>query len=204
MVNCNIHRETDTVTISVTDKYNNIIFNNKVGNNVLCNEVEIKEALIKTESGYDLLATTQDLIVAEMQLLHAPNREQRLKTILATVSDNYDYILIDSPPIGLVTDAKILNKYIDACLYMVRHKYTPKNYLNLIDDLYSNREMNNLNIIFNGIKARGGLGSYGGAYGSNYGYGYGYGYGDGYGYTDEDNKKRTKGKFIKGITKKSK
>jgi chromosome partitioning protein len=65
---------------------------------VLCEEVSIQDALIKTEAGFDLLATNQDLIVAEMQLLQAPNREQRLKTILSTVVANYDFILIDCPP----------------------------------------------------------------------------------------------------------
>lgn len=65
---------------------------------VLCNEVDIKDALIKTAGGFDLLATTQDLIVAEMHLLQAPQREYRLKTILSTVSKDYDYIVIDCPP----------------------------------------------------------------------------------------------------------
>lgn len=65
---------------------------------VLCNEVNIKEALIQTESGFDLLATNQELIVAEMQLLQLPQREQRLKTILEAVKAQYDYIIIDCPP----------------------------------------------------------------------------------------------------------
>lgn len=65
---------------------------------VLCNEADIRDALIKTESGFDLLATTQELIVAEMQLLQIPDREQRLKTILNPLNADYDYILIDCPP----------------------------------------------------------------------------------------------------------
>lgn len=67
-------------------------------NQVLCNEVDIKDALIKTSGGFDLLATHQELIVAEMQLLQLPQREQRLKSILEKVNHHYDYILIDCPP----------------------------------------------------------------------------------------------------------
>lgn len=67
-------------------------------NQVLCGEVDIKDALIQTESGFDLLATNQELIVAEMQLLQLAQREQRLKTILNAVKSQYDFILIDCPP----------------------------------------------------------------------------------------------------------
>lgn len=67
-------------------------------NHVLCNEVNIKSALIKTAGGFDLLPTHQELIVAEMQLLQLPQREQRLKRILECVISDYDYILIDCPP----------------------------------------------------------------------------------------------------------
>lgn len=65
---------------------------------VLCNEATLADALIKTAAGFDLLATNQDLIIAEMQLLQLPQREQRLKTILDEVINNYDYVLIDCPP----------------------------------------------------------------------------------------------------------
>lgn len=65
---------------------------------VLCHHVDIKKALIKTTSDFDLLATTQELIVAEMQLLQMPQREQHLKNILGKVIAEYDYIIIDCPP----------------------------------------------------------------------------------------------------------
>lgn len=65
---------------------------------VLCEEVKLAEALIKTSAGFDILATNNELIVAEMQLLKSEEREQRLKKILASVKNEYDYILIDCPP----------------------------------------------------------------------------------------------------------
>jgi len=65
---------------------------------VLCKEVDIQKALIKTTGGFDLIATSQELIIAEMQLLQDANREQRLKEILEPVKSKYDYILIDCPP----------------------------------------------------------------------------------------------------------
>src|SRR5437868_7473722 len=65
---------------------------------VLCNEVDIEKALIKTAGGFDVIATSQELIVAEMKLLQDADREQRLKTILKPIKHKYDYILIDCPP----------------------------------------------------------------------------------------------------------
>jgi chromosome partitioning protein len=65
---------------------------------VLSNTADIKDALLKTAGGFDLLATNQELIVAEMQLLQLAQREQRLKTILKPIVEDYDYILIDCPP----------------------------------------------------------------------------------------------------------
>lgn len=65
---------------------------------VLCNEVDLQAALVKTNAGFTLLATNQELIVAEMQLLQLAQRELRLKNILESVAPEYDYILIDCPP----------------------------------------------------------------------------------------------------------
>jgi chromosome partitioning protein len=65
---------------------------------VLLNEVQTGAAVVKTEAKYDLLGTDNELIVAEVQLMQAAHRELRLKTALASVSNHYDYILIDCPP----------------------------------------------------------------------------------------------------------
>lgn len=65
---------------------------------VLCEQVSLEDARVTTSAGVDLLPSNSELIVAEMQLLQAPNREQRLKKILEPIKDSYDYILIDCPP----------------------------------------------------------------------------------------------------------
>lgn len=104
----------------------------------------------------------------------------RLKELFAALKEKFDYIIIDAPPVGIVTDAQVLEEHADATLYVVRHDYTPKNYLKFIDDLYKGKKLKHMNLIFNGIKV-------GGRYG--YGYGNGYGYGYGYGYHDDEPKK---------------
>lgn len=65
---------------------------------VLLNETELMASVMTTASGYDLLGTDQELIVAEVNLMQAQQREIRLKAILAGVDGHYDYILIDCPP----------------------------------------------------------------------------------------------------------
>jgi chromosome partitioning protein len=67
-------------------------------NQVLCEDIPLTKALLKTNGNYDLLPTNQDLIVAEMQLLQETQREKRLKNILETIVATYDYVLIDCPP----------------------------------------------------------------------------------------------------------
>jgi len=113
--------------------------------------------------------------------------------MMAELKDKFDYIIIDSAPIGPVTDSQLLNGYANATLYVVRHAHTPKIFLRMIDDLYKQQKFTNMALIFNGLKARGSSllgGGYGYGYGSSgYGYGYGYGGGDGYGYyTKEESK----------------
>jgi len=65
---------------------------------VLLQEAELEKIICKTQGGYDLLPADHDLIVAEVQLMQATQREFRLKQILQPILDDYDYILIDCPP----------------------------------------------------------------------------------------------------------
>ena len=68
------------------------------GCEVLLDEAQIADVLVRTEAGFDLLPGNGDLTAAELKLMDGLAREQRLKEQLAKVADRYDTILIDCPP----------------------------------------------------------------------------------------------------------
>ncbi|HMO33808.1 MAG TPA: polysaccharide biosynthesis tyrosine autokinase [Lacibacter sp.] len=89
--------------------------------------------------------------------------------LLDYLNEQFDMIIMDTAPVGLLSDAYVLSAYTDATLYMVRHRYTPKTSVQRIDENNKINELKNMAIVFNGVKSRG-FGKKG------YGYGYGYGY----------------------------
>lgn len=96
----------------------------------------------------------------------------KIQELLVYLENAFDYIVIDTAPVSPVTDAYLLSQLCDATLYVVRHGYTPRIFLQMLDENNKMKGLKNLAIIFNGVKSRG-LKAYG------YGYGYGMGYEDG-------------------------
>ncbi len=101
----------------------------------------------------------------------------RMKELIKKLNNEYDYIIIDTPPIGLVTDGVILMQHADINLYIVRYDYSKTKSLNIINSLYNEQQVKNVHIIVNDFQ-------HSATYGDIYGYGYG---GDGYGYYEEEN-----------------
>ena len=101
----------------------------------------------------------------------------KCKELFDLLKERYDYIIIDTPPVGLVTDAFLLMKYSDVNLFIVRQGVTNKNIFGSIIKDLEKRNLN-ISIVINGIQTNKG---YGYGYGKKYGYGYGYAYGYGYG-----------------------
>ncbi len=63
------------------------------------------------------------------------------------LKENYDYIIIDTPPVGLVADAIELFKYADAIMYVIRQNYTQRGMPKMIDDKYKNGEVKNISVM---------------------------------------------------------
>lgn len=122
----------------------------------------------------------------------------RMDQLFEYLKDKYDNIILDTPPVGLITDALVLSKYTDINIYVVRQSVTRRHHLNFVNKLYNDGKIKNLCIILNAMKAGNK------AYGYGYEYSYGYGYGYGYGYYEEDAKSKGIGKRVKSIFSKKK
>ena len=96
---------------------------------------------------------------------------------IAQLKERYDYIILDTAPIGIVTDSAIVSRVADLCLYVCRAEVTPKVAFQYINELKNDRKFGKLATVLNDIDMTKRKNSYGYGYGKKYGYGYGYGYG---------------------------
>ena len=94
--------------------------------------------------------------------------------LINELKKQFDFVIIDSAPVGLVSDALTISNFTDLSLYVLRQNYSLKHSLTNLNELIKSNKLRRTYIVVNDIHA-----SSGGYYGySNYGYGYGYGYGD--------------------------
>lgn len=156
--------------------------------NYLIGQLTVDEVIQKTHIPHlDLIAcgpippNPSELIISEA-----------MDEFIEELKTRYDYIILDTPPVGLVADAVELAKYADVTLYIMRQNYTKKDMVTLLNNRYKRGELNNVSIIFNGYENK-----------AKYGYAYGYGYGYSYAHYSEgyhDDEKPTS--FVKKIFKK--
>jgi tyrosine-protein kinase Etk/Wzc len=92
----------------------------------------------------------------------------KLTHLVNELRESFDHIIIDTPPIGQVTDAFCLSSLIDSTVYIVRYGYTYKKQLNIIENIYKNKELRHPMIVLNDAK-KGNRDYFG--YGYNIGYG---------------------------------
>src|SRR5690554_112434 len=111
-----------------------------------------------------------------------------MASMLEELQKEYDYIILDTPPIGLVTDAMEIAQYCDVVLYLVRQSITKKSMLSIVNEKYKKGELPNLSLLLNGFESK-----------AKYGYGYAeYKYSE-YGYYDDETRPRSIRERLKNI-----
>ena len=134
------------------------VSNNIGASTILAGMHEVNDCIIKTN------VDNLDLIVAgpippnPSELLLWPS----LKQMIDTLSETYRYIILDTPPLGLVSDSLVIAKHVDATIYLVRQNITQSNDLDYINDIYNSGQISGVSILFNDVSLRG----------NGYGYGY--------------------------------
>lgn len=116
-----------------------------------------------------------------------------LDDVIRQLRGRYDYVVLDTAPIGMVTDTQLIARTADISLYVCRADYTHKNDYRLINELQQQKRLPGLCTVINGLdmtqKKYGYYYGYG-KYGRYYGYGKKYGYGYGYGVETEQHSKK--------------
>jgi capsular exopolysaccharide synthesis family protein len=92
----------------------------------------------------------------------------RMKSLFDYLRAHYDYVIMDTPPVEAVSDALSLAKMADISFFVLRHKYTARPSLKLINQLHTDQKLPHISLIINGIKP---------GFGFQHVYGYGYEYG---------------------------
>jgi succinoglycan biosynthesis transport protein ExoP len=143
----------------------------------LTNTLGVVNYLIKQKSLDDIVNSTSipflDVILSGPV---PPNPSELImgdgmKELIDELKTKYDYIILDTPPVGLVADSLELAQYCDVTLYIVRQNFTKKEMITLLNNRVNRGELNNTSVILNGFENKA-------KYGGGYGYGYGYGSGN--------------------------
>lgn len=121
------------------------------------------EDIVKPHPGVPglYIASSGSLPPNPAELMAAGN----LAHFIASLKASFDYVIIDTAPVGKVADAFSLNGLIDSTIYIVRANYTAKSNLEIVDEIYHQQKLAHPMIVLNDVKDEG-----------KNGYGYGYGY----------------------------
>ena len=141
-----------------------------ITNYLVSDSVSISDIIRNTKEIPDLsIITSGSLPPNPAELMMSP----KFTHLIQELKEKFDYIIIDTPPVGQVADAFTLSPLIDYTIYLIRYNYTYKAWLSIIKGISRDKVLKNLMLVLNDAKE------------SNSGH---YGYGYGYGYEPKDNK----------------
>jgi len=132
--------------------------------NYLSGNCEIKDIIFKTKIPNLWLMTTGPIPPNPSELIAS----SRTKNMLDELKKEFDYIIVDTPPIGVVSDALLLEKNVDINVFVIRHNYSRKKMVTQLFANLENKKINKINLVINDINLK--------KMGYNYNYGYGYEY----------------------------
>jgi len=143
------------------------IDNNELGfSNYILDDIDADQ-LIKP-SGFDdncFIITSGPIVANASELLLT----DKLGELITEMRNKFDYVIIDSSPVGLVSDALVIQKHVDMTIYVCRHNYTDKSQVEIINEIKQKDNVDNLYVVINDVNfSKSGY----------FGYGYGIGYGD--------------------------
>jgi polysaccharide biosynthesis transport protein len=160
--------------------------------NYLIGQKSVDEIIQKTHIPFLDVITSGPIPPNPSELIMSDSMSE----LMTELKSKYDYIILDTPPVGLVTDALELAQYSDVTLYIIRQNYTKKEMITLLNNREKRGELNNISIILNGFENKA-------KYGYAYGYGFDYGYGNySNGYHEDDEPKGFFAKIFKKFFKK--
>ena len=124
---------------------------NKIGvsNFIINSDLSLEEVLIKNpvDQEFDLISSG-DIPPNPAELLLHP----RVDHLFTEAMNEYDYVVVDTPPVAIVSDTLLLTKYADMFLYIVREQYTQRKYLKQISQLKEQQRLPNLHVVLNYAK----------------------------------------------------
>lgn len=125
----------------------------------LIGECAVDAMIKKTDvPGLDII-TSGPIPPNPLELMESP----MLSDLVEKLRERYDRIIFDCSPLGLVSEYVVLMRHVDLTLYVVRQGYTKRGALRLINEMYAEKQMNNVDLLLNDVKI-----------GQGYGEGYGY------------------------------
>jgi capsular exopolysaccharide synthesis family protein len=135
-----------------------------VSNFVVDNKLTLKDITIKNpgEHGFDLVSSGDIPPNPTEVILH-----NRVKTLFDELEKEYDYIIVDTPPVGVVADTILLNKFANMFIYVIRHNFLEKKFIKFISKIQKEEKLKNLYFVSNYTDLD-----------LTYGYKYGYYYSD--------------------------
>jgi capsular exopolysaccharide synthesis family protein len=144
------------------DKYANISGNTGVSDFIVNESLELDDILIQDDNDENLFYILSGTIPPNPSELLM---RDRMSVLFNLVKERFDYVIVDTAPIGLVSDTLLVCGYADLVVYVVRANFIDKRNLYLPQKLLQENKLGTMAVLLNGVNMKG----------KGYGYGYGYG-----------------------------